>query len=94
LTQVLPTHIVRWGMEDYPRTLAEPEARFSTKETCREYLFHLRWANEFVSLVAVEEEPGLLENSLSLFHYNMSVPFDDKKVRDAILTADTLGRSY
>ena len=81
-------------MEDQPRTLAEPEAHFSTKEACPKYLFHLRWANEFVSLVAVEEEPGLLENSLSKFHYNMSVPVDKKKVRDAILMADMLGRSY
>jgi len=49
---------------------------------------------DFVALVAVEEKPGLLENSLSMFHYNMSVPFDEKKIRDAVLMADTLGRSY
>src|ERR1019366_2112731 len=29
-------------MEDYPRTLQEFEARFSTEEGCREYLFQLR----------------------------------------------------
>ena len=34
-------------MEDYPRTLTELEARFSTEEACREYLFHLRWPNGF-----------------------------------------------
>jgi transposase-like protein len=34
-------------MEDYPRTLAELEARFSTEEACREYLFHLRWPDGF-----------------------------------------------
>lgn len=34
-------------MEDYPRTLEEFEARFSTEETCRDYLFHLRWPNGF-----------------------------------------------
>jgi hypothetical protein len=28
-------------MEDYPRTLQEFEARFSTEEGCREYLFQL-----------------------------------------------------
>lgn len=34
-------------MEDYPRTLAELEARFSSEEACREYLFNLRWPNGF-----------------------------------------------
>jgi hypothetical protein len=34
-------------MEDYPRTLAEVEARFSTEEACREYLFRLRWPDGF-----------------------------------------------
>jgi transposase-like protein len=30
-------------VEDYQRTLAELEARFSSEEACREYLFRLRW---------------------------------------------------
>ncbi|MGH9627559.1 MAG: IS1595 family transposase [Bryobacteraceae bacterium] len=34
-------------MEDYPRTLAEFEARFSTEEACREYLFQVRWPRGF-----------------------------------------------
>jgi hypothetical protein len=34
-------------MEDYPRTLQEFEARFSTEEGCREYLFRLRWPEGF-----------------------------------------------
>src|SRR5882757_9586014 len=34
-------------MEDYPRTLQEFEARFSTEEGCREYLFRLRWPDGF-----------------------------------------------
>jgi len=34
-------------MEDYPRTLAEFECRFSTEEGCRDYLFQLRWPNGF-----------------------------------------------
>jgi transposase-like protein len=34
-------------MEDYPRTLAEFEARFSTEEACREYLIQLRWPEGF-----------------------------------------------
>src|SRR3954454_7740248 len=34
-------------MEDYPRTLAEFEARFSTEDACREYLLRLRWPDGF-----------------------------------------------
>jgi len=34
-------------MEDYPRTLAEFEARFSTEEACREYLVRTRWPKGF-----------------------------------------------
>lgn len=34
-------------MEDYPLTLIEFEKRFSTEETCRDYLFQLRWPNGF-----------------------------------------------
>src|SRR5271169_3893038 len=34
-------------VEDYPRTLAELEARFSSEEACREYLFRLRWPEGF-----------------------------------------------
>ena len=30
-------------MEDYPRTIAELEARFHSEQACREYLFQLRW---------------------------------------------------
>ena len=46
LTQVTTTGSVvahGTGSEDYPRTLAELEARFSSEEACREYLFRLRW---------------------------------------------------
>ena len=34
-------------MEDYPRTLAEFEARFSSEQECREYLFLIRWPEGF-----------------------------------------------
>lgn len=34
-------------MEDYPRTLAELEARFSSEQACRDYLFQLRWPDGF-----------------------------------------------
>jgi len=34
-------------MEDYPQTLMEFEARFSTEESCRDYLFRLRWPEGF-----------------------------------------------
>ena len=35
-------------MEDYPRTEAELEKRFSSEEACRAYLFALRWPDGFV----------------------------------------------
>lgn len=34
-------------MEDYPRTIAEFDARFSTEAGCREYLTSLRWPEGF-----------------------------------------------
>lgn len=35
-------------MEDYPRTLTEFEARFSTEDACWQYIYHLRWPKGFV----------------------------------------------
>lgn len=35
-------------MEEYPRTLREFEAEFSTEGACREYLFRWRWPGGFV----------------------------------------------
>ena len=46
LTQVTQ-HVVWPAMEDYPRNLAEFEARFSTEAACREYLIRLRWPDGF-----------------------------------------------
>src|SRR5712692_4978683 len=34
-------------MRDYPRTLAEFEACFTTERVCRDYLFRLRWPEGF-----------------------------------------------
>lgn len=34
-------------MEDYPKTLIEFESRFSTEESCRQYLTQLRWPDGF-----------------------------------------------
>jgi transposase-like protein len=34
-------------MDDYPKTLSEFEARFSTEESCRDYLYQLRWPKGF-----------------------------------------------
>jgi hypothetical protein len=34
-------------IEDYPRTQAELERRFSNEQACREYLFVLRWPSGF-----------------------------------------------
>ena len=35
-------------VEDYPRTLIDLEARFSNEDSCREYLFSVRWPEGFV----------------------------------------------
>ena len=35
-------------MEDYPRTLLEFEQRFKSEETCRDYLWKLRWPTGFI----------------------------------------------
>lgn len=34
-------------MENYPKTLLEFEAMFSTEKNCRDYLYQLRWPNSF-----------------------------------------------
>lgn len=34
-------------MEDYPKTITEFEDRFSTEESCRRYLYQLRWPEGF-----------------------------------------------
>jgi len=39
----MPQSGLRSAMEDYPRNLAEFEARFSTDAACRDYLVKLRW---------------------------------------------------
>ena len=81
-------------MEDYPRTLAELKARLSTEEACLEYLFVCVGLIDFVALLAVEEKPRLLEKFfINAPLYSMSVRIDEKKVRYAIIMADTLGRS-
>ena len=35
-------------MEDYPKTMLEFERRFTSDESCREYLYQLRWPDGFV----------------------------------------------
>jgi transposase-like protein/ribosomal protein L37AE/L43A len=35
------------AVEDYPRTVAEFEARFGTEQACRAYLFQVRWPEGF-----------------------------------------------
>ena len=34
--------------EDYPKTLLEMERRFSSEDTCRDYLTKLRWPSGFI----------------------------------------------
>ena len=41
-------YVVVFGMEDYPRSLAELESRFRTQQACRDYLMKLRWPEGFV----------------------------------------------
>jgi ISXO2-like transposase domain/Transposase zinc-ribbon domain len=35
-------------LEDYPKTILELERRFASEDSCREYLFWLRWPNGFI----------------------------------------------
>lgn len=51
-------------MEDYPKTLGELERRFSTEETCREYLFELRWPEGFRCPVCGHSEAWKLRGGL------------------------------
>jgi len=37
-------------MEDYPKTLSEFEDSFSSEESCRDYLYNLRWPKGFLCL--------------------------------------------
>jgi transposase-like protein len=34
-------------MEDYPKTIMEFEARYNSEESCRDYLYQMRWQNGF-----------------------------------------------
>ena len=51
-------------MEDYPKTLAELEQRFSNEEACREYLFQLRWPEGFRCPVCNHSDAWKLKASL------------------------------
>ena len=51
-------------MEDYPQTLAELEARFSTEEACLDYLFRLRWPNGFLCSRCGHRKGWRVQNTL------------------------------
>lgn len=51
-------------MEDYPRTVEEFEARFSTEKGCREYLFQLRWPEGFRCPSCKGAKYVVIENTL------------------------------
>jgi ribosomal protein L37AE/L43A len=51
-------------MEDYPKTILEFEARFSTEESCREYLYQLRWPNGFKCPRCNHNKAWPIENAL------------------------------
>lgn len=51
-------------MEDYPKTIVEFEARFTTEKACRDYLFQLRWPNGFQCPRCNNEKVWPLKNGL------------------------------
>lgn len=51
-------------VEDYPRTLTELEARFSSEQACRDYLFRLRWPEGFRCLRCRETKAWPLRTGL------------------------------
>src|ERR1039457_1361439 len=51
-------------VEDYPRTLAELESRFSSEQACREYLFRLRWPGGFRCSRCDDAKAWLLRSGL------------------------------
>ena len=51
-------------MEDYPKTIMEFESKFATEETCREYLFRLRWPDGFKCPRCNNEKAWSLKDSL------------------------------
>ena len=63
-------------MEDYPRTLVQLEARFSTEKACRDYLFQLRWPEGFRCPKCMHEKAWLVKGVLfecARCHYKASV---------------------
>lgn len=55
-------------MEDYPRTLAEFEARFATEEACRAYLVQLRWPGGFRCPACGQGKAWQVRGRPTLFH--------------------------
>jgi transposase-like protein len=51
-------------MEDYPKTLAEFEERFSSEDACRAYLCALRWPDGFVCPRCGQRKAWLMGNGL------------------------------
>jgi transposase-like protein len=51
-------------MDDYPKTLAEFEERFSTKEACWHYLCKLRWPDGFVCPRCGHRKAWLIDHGL------------------------------
>lgn len=51
-------------MEDYPRALTEFEARFSTEDACRRYLYQMRWPEGFVCARCTGRKAWMTERDL------------------------------
>jgi hypothetical protein len=59
--------------EDYPRTSAELEGRFSTEQACRDYQFALRWPTGFRCLRCEAGKAWpLASGALAMFRFRPS----------------------
>jgi hypothetical protein len=56
-------------MEDYSKTLAEFEERFSTEDACRSYLYALRWPDGFVCPRCGQRKAWLMGSGLLLVQF-------------------------
>jgi len=46
-------------MEQFPNTLMELEKKYSSEDTCLQYLFELRWPDGFICPRAEIRKPGV-----------------------------------
>jgi transposase-like protein len=51
-------------MEDYPKTMIEFEQRFSSEESCREYLYQMRWPEGFICPRCSHQKCWKMQNNI------------------------------